>query len=142
MADWIAAIAAMVSALLALASLVVAQRALAVSKEVAKQQHVLGFFSDWVGVRQLDPLSFDNADYLVEIVNAANLLSKTSIFWEHEIIDRRILAKEFWPAFNAQYEALAGRTTAIASLGKSGAELVGHLGGVREEMRKVYEGGG
>ena len=141
MADWIAAIAAIVSALLALASLVVAQRALAVSREIAKQQHILGFFSDWVGVRQLDPANFDDPGYLVEIVNTSNLLTKTSIFWQHEIIDRRIIAKEFWPVFDVLYQALAGRKTAIPSLGKSGAELVSGLGTVHEEMRKMYESG-
>jgi hypothetical protein len=140
MADWVAAIAAILSALLALGSLFVAQRALIVSKEIAKQQHVLGFFSDWQGARQLDPARFDDATYLVDIVNAANLLSKTSVFWEHEIIDRRIIAKEFWPAFDSLYQSLAGRETAIEQLGKSGAELVaGRLTSVHEEMKETYK---
>lgn len=141
MADWVAAVSAIASALLAFGSLLVAGKALSVSKEIAKQQHVLGFYSEWRGVRLLDPNRFDDDDYVNEIIRVGNLLSTTAIFWQHEIIDRRIIAEEFWPSFDLLYQVLASRETVIASIGKSGADfLTDGLRKMHSEMGDMYRG--
>jgi hypothetical protein len=147
MADWIAAISAAIAALIAVLSLVAsikaanaAEQSVIASREIAKRQNVQSFYSAWQGARQLVSSRFDDDDYVFEIVNMGNLLGLTATFWKFEIIDRAIIAGEFWGAFDSIYITFASRDTKIKSVGKSGTEFLtkdiklAHL-----EMGKMYE---
>jgi hypothetical protein len=147
MADWVAAISAAIAALIAILSLVAAIRAaraaeqsVNVSKEIAKRQHVLSFYSAWQGARQLLASRFDDPDYAVELVSTGNLLALTATFWKFEIVERIIIAQDFWGAFDSLYKAFASRETKIESVGKRGTDfLTDDIKLTHSEMSKVYE---
>ena len=147
MADWVAAISAAFAASIAVLSLLAAIRAtkaaeqsVNVSREIAGRQHVLSFYSAWQGARQLKPSRFDDADYVAEIVGMGNLLALTATFWRFEIVERSIIAQNFWEAFNSLYEALASRETKIELVGKSGTDfLTDDIKLTHSEMAKMHE---
>jgi hypothetical protein len=151
MADWIAAISAGVAALIALISLAVAARAaraaektIEVSESIAKRQHVIGLYEKWQGTEMLSPARLDESAYATQIVNVVNLLGLTAALWKYEVVERRIIAQNYWEPFDSLYNVLAGRETEIESVKKSGTALLtpdirlthSQMKALAEEIRK------
>lgn len=142
-----AALVALLSLVATIISLIIARRSAVASEEaakaakvIAKQQQVLGFYSAWHGTKQLVPSRFDEAEYADEIIETGNLLSLTAVYWKFEIIERTIIAQEFWIPFDSLYRAFAGRETLIAKAGKRGIDfLTDDIQTAHREMGQLYE---
>jgi hypothetical protein len=76
--------------------------ALVITKKKFKREHIISLFNYWEAVNEINPT---NPIY-VDVRNAVNALTLTSIIWSYKIIDRRIIYSSHWDAFKILYEIL------------------------------------
>lgn len=88
--------------IVSLISLYISLRALATTKNNFKREHVINLFDYWERVNNINPT---NPIY-VDVKNAVNALTLTSIIWNYEIIDKRIIYTSHWNAFKTLYDTL------------------------------------
>jgi hypothetical protein len=118
----------------------IAVQALKQNEQVFKRQHVLDLHMAWHGFRRLDPARFDDPAYIVDIVNAANLLGLTATLWNHDVVEKAIIEQQYWTEFDNAYQALASRTTTIQKVGKSGRDfLTDDIQLAHEKMQQFHE---
>ncbi len=118
----------------------IAKDSLKLNEQIFKRQHVMDLHMAWHGFRRLDPSRFDDPDYVVEIVTAGNLLGLTSTLWNHDVVEKSIIEQNYWTEFDAIFQALAGRTTTIPKIGKSGDDFLTddiHL--AHKQMKDLHE---
>jgi hypothetical protein len=83
-------------------SIIVSISALVLTRNKFRREHLINLFDYWGQVNSINPT---NPIYN-DVRNAVNALTLTSIIWNYEIIDRRIIYTSHWDAFQSLYDIL------------------------------------